>query len=99
MNRFKIEQACFDLEHDENVRQFKSDPEVYLVRYCLSQSEQEAVRRGDIKTLYKLGVLTASLACLARALGYSSAAYVQELRDAAGLPQVKEQMEVLRKRG
>jgi hypothetical protein len=98
MNRFKIEKACFDLEHDQSVRKFRSDPEAYLARYCLSQAEQEAIRKGDMGTLYKMGVLTASMACLARALGYSNLTYVQKLRDAAGLAEVKEQMDVLRKR-
>jgi hypothetical protein len=99
MNRFKIEKACFDLERDENVREFRTDPDAYFARYGLSQADQEAIRKGDIGTLYKMGVLTASLACLARALGYSTLTYVQKLRDAAGLPEVKEQMDVLRRRG
>ena len=99
MSRFEIEKACFDLERDENVRDFRGDADAYLARYRLSQREQEAIRKGDFGTLYKLGVLTASIACLARALGYSNLTYVQKLRDAAGLADVEAQIDILRRRG
>ena len=98
MSRFKIEQLCFDLKNDENAAKFKNDPEAYLAHYSVTETEKEAIRQGDVGTLYMMGVLTVAIACLAKVLGYNNATYVRKLRDAAGLPEVTEQMEILKRR-
>jgi hypothetical protein len=74
------------------------DPERFLAHYCLSQTEKDAIKLGDVGSLYKMGVLTASIAYLARAFGYSNADYIKKLRAAAELPEVPEQIEILKKR-
>ena len=98
MSRFKVEQLCFDLQNSENAAKFKTDPEAYFAQYSLTEAEKEAVRQGDVGALYKMDVLTSSIACLAEAFGYSNATYVRRLREAAGLPEVPQQMEILKRR-
>jgi hypothetical protein len=99
MSRFKLEQLCFDLAKPANATNFKADPDSFISSYDLTNVEQHAVATGDIETLYKMGVLTQAIASLSRVFGYDNATYVRRLRNAAGLPEVKEQMEILARRG
>jgi hypothetical protein len=99
MSRFKLEQLCFDLAKPANAATFKTDPDRFISSYDLTDAEKRAVATGDIETLYKMGVLTQAIASLSRCFGSDNATYVRRLRNAAGLPEVKEQMEILTRRG
>jgi len=99
LSRFKLEQLCFDLGKGDNAANFKANPVAFLSSYSLTEAEREAIKKGDIETLYKMELLTQALASLSRVLGYDNATYVRELRKAAGLPEVGEQMEILSRRG
>lgn len=98
MSRYKVEEVCFNLGNELHARQFKEDPEGYLLPYSLTQTEKEAIKKGDIGALYKMGVLTQPLASLSRALGYDNATHVRKLREALSLPQIQNQIDILRRR-
>jgi hypothetical protein len=99
VSRFKIEQLCFSLTNKQNVERFKSNPDLFIAEYPLSDIEKTAVKNCDLAVLYRMGVLTQALAALSRVFGNSNATYVQRLREAAGLPENREQLEILKTRG
>lgn len=98
MSRYKIEELCLALAENTNAARFKNDPEGFMVNYSLKDEEKEAIQKGDVGALYKMGVSTQAIIFLSRAFGHDNATYVSKLREAAGLPEVKEQMDILRKR-
>lgn len=98
MSRYKVEELCFSLASEANLARFKSDPEGYAAAYDLSEAEKEAVVKGDVGGLYRMDVNTQALVFLSRAFGCDNAAYVARLREALGLPEVPEQMAILRRR-
>lgn len=98
MSRFKVEEVCFDLGNEVNVMRFKEDLDGFLAHYSLTESEKESIKKGDIGALYKTGVLTQALACLSRALGHDNATHVRKLRAAVGLPEIPEQIDILKRR-
>ena len=63
-----------------------------------AEAEKQAVKSGDLGVLYKLGVVYNAIMALSRVCGYDGVTYVRKLREAAGLPEIKEQIEVLQKR-
>jgi hypothetical protein len=98
VSRYKVEELCFDLGNSANTTRFKADPDAFIASYPLTEAEKEVIKKGDVGALYKMGVLTQAIICLSRAFGYDNATYVSKLRDAAGLPEIKEQIEILTKR-
>lgn len=99
MSRFKIEQLCFALAKKENAERFKSNPDLFMADYPLTDIEKQAVKNGDLGALYRMGVLTQAISTISRVFGNSNATYVQRLREAAGLPENPEQQEILKSRG
>lgn len=61
MSRYKIEELCFDLGDSANAVKFKEDPDGFIGRYPLMEAEKEAIKKGDIGALYKMGVLTQAI--------------------------------------
>ncbi len=98
MSIFKVEQCCFDLGNSSNATKFKEDPDSFLSNYSLTEAEKQAVKNGDLGALYKLGVVYNAIMGLSRVCGYDNVTYVRKLREAAGLPEIKEQIDVLQKR-
>jgi hypothetical protein len=94
-----LEQLCFDLSRPGNAANFKADSGRFIASYNLTESEKQAITTGDIEALYRMGVLTQAIASLSRVFGYDNATHVRRLRNAAGLPEVKEQIEILTRRG
>jgi hypothetical protein len=99
VSRFRVEELCFALTKKEDVESFKSDPDAFIAKYSLAELEQDAVRNGDIETLYRMGVITQAISALSRAFGNDNATYVRRLRAAAGLPENPEQLQILQSRG
>jgi hypothetical protein len=99
VSRFKIEQLCFALSNRDNVERFKSNPDLFIAEYPLTDIEKVAVKNCDLELLYKMGVLTQAISALSRVFGNTNATYVQRLREAAGLPENPEQLEILKSRG
>lgn len=98
MSRYKVEEICFALADSANAAKFKVDPDSFIASYALTEGEKEAIKKGDIGALYKMGVNTQAIIFLSRAFGYDNATYVSKLRQAAGFPEIKEQIEILRRR-
>ena len=98
MSRFKVEQCCFDIGNSSNAAKFKADPDGFLASYPLTVAEKEALEKGDLGALYKMGATYGAIWSLARAFNYDGVAYIRKLREAAGLPENKEQMEIMQKR-
>ena len=99
MSRFKVEECCLDLGNSGNGAKFKADSEGFLANYHpLTETEKEALKSGDIQLLYKMDVTFPALFALARAFGYDTVSYIRKLREAAGLREVKEQIEILQRR-
>jgi hypothetical protein len=99
MSRFKVEQLCFALTKKENVERFKGNPDLFIAEYPLTNTEKIAVKTCDLGMLYNMGVLTQAISALSRVFGNSNATYVQKLREAAGLPENRDQLEILKNRG
>ena len=98
MSRFETEKACFALRRDEGLAAFKQDPDAFLSAFDLTDAERRAIREGDIGFLYTHDVLFGALEPMARLFKYDQEEYVRRLRQAAGLPELPEQTEILRKR-
>lgn len=98
MSRYKVEELCFALADGANAAKFKADKDAFIANYALTEAEKEAIKKGDVGTLYRMGVVTQAIIFLSRAFAYDNAAYVSKLRQAAGLPEIKEQLEILRSR-
>jgi hypothetical protein len=98
MSRYKVEELCFALTSESNAAKFKVDPDTFIANYALTDVEKEAIKGGDVGALYNMGVNTQAIVFLSRAFGYDNAIYVGKLRAAAGLPEIKEQLDILRKR-
>lgn len=99
VSRFKVEQLCFALTRKDNVERFKSNPDLFIAEYALTNAEKVAVKNCDIGALYRMGILTQAISALSRVFGNTNATYVQRLREAAGLPENREQLEILKSRG
>lgn len=98
MSRYKVEELCFALSDSANAAKFKADPDGFITTYALTEAEKQAIKSGDMGALYKMGVITQAILSLSRVFGYDNATYVSKLREAAGLPEIKEQIETLRRR-
>lgn len=98
MSRYKVEELCFALADSANAAKFKANKETFIANYALTEAEKEAVKKGDVGTLYRMGAVTQAIVFLSRAFGYDNATYVSKLRRAAGLPEIKAQLEILRSR-
>ena len=100
MSRFKLEQLCFALADKQNAERFKSNPDLFIAEYQpLTDIEKSAVKNCDLALLYRMDVVTQAISALSRVFGNTNATYVQRLREAAGLPENREQMEILKSRG
>jgi hypothetical protein len=98
MSRVSIEKACLGLMQKENIDSFRSVPEQYLSRFALSDSERNAIREGQLGSLFLMDVNYVALNTLARALGFDDEAYVSQLRSAAHLSENPQQLDTLRRR-
>ena len=98
MSRYKVEELCFSLSDDAKATKFKADPDAFSASFALTEAERQAVTSGDVGALYIMGIITQAILFLSRAFGYDNATYVSKLRQAAGLPKIKEQIEILRRR-
>src|SRR4029079_3060083 len=98
MSRFGVEKACFEPHEPASAALFKEAPAAFLARYPLSPDESEAIRVGDIGTLFKMDVVYGALGALSQIFRYDQETYLGRLREAAGLPPSPEQIEILRRR-
>lgn len=98
MSRFGAETLCFALRDGKCREHFRTDPDGFLANYSLVDSEKEAIKRGDVGRLFQMGVLPQVLFYLAAAFEYEDVTYVRRLREAAGLPEIKHQMDLLTQR-
>lgn len=98
MSRYKVEELCFSLSEGANAAKFKADPDAFIASYTLTEAEKQAIKSGDVGALYRMGIITQAILFLSRAFGYDNATYVSKLRQAAGLPEIQEQIEILKRR-
>lgn len=98
MSRFETEKACFALRQEAGVAAFREDPDGFLAGFELTEAERKAIKEGDIGFLYTQDVLFGALEPMAKIFKYDQEEYVRRLREAAGLPEVPEQVEILRRR-
>jgi hypothetical protein len=98
MSRSEAERACFELRGTADRVAFQSDPGRYLDGYELDETERRAIINGDVGTLYNHGLIYGAIDALARLFGYGNETYVIRLRQAAGLPILGDQIELLRRR-
>jgi hypothetical protein len=98
MSRFAVEKACYDLRDPANVELLSESPDTYLGRYDLTAPEREAIRDGDIGTLYAMDVAQGALGALMRAHDDDMATFVTKVRTTLGIPLDENQLEILRAR-
>ena len=81
MSLYQVQKFLFVLNREPSAQaQFRSDPEVLIQQYDLSEEEGEALRGGDVGLLYVLGVNGQILMHFAALLGIAWFDYLDLMR-------------------
>ncbi|MEW6450651.1 MAG: hypothetical protein AB1490_08400 [Pseudomonadota bacterium] len=80
MSIFGTQKFIFQLKKDKALQsQFRSDADNALAVFPLSDDERQALKAGDLASLYRMGVHPLLLAPYARFMGISRPSYQETL--------------------
>lgn len=82
---YDLQKLLWDLRRDaELAKLYRDDPDSVLAGYALADTDREALRRQDFKTLYDRGVNPYLLYFFALQIGVDRGAYYANLRGQTG---------------
>ena len=57
MGAYEVGKLFFDMKHDRRLaEEFRSNPDAVMERYGFTGEEKQAIRKKDVKFIYRLGV-------------------------------------------
>ena len=87
MGAYEVGKLFFDMKHDQRLAgEFRTDPEAVMERYRFTEEEKDAIRKKDMRFIYKLGVNPYLVLGWSGPLGVDRSLYLLSIADVGPHP-------------
>lgn len=87
MGAYEVGKVLFDMKHDRGLaEEFRTNPDAVMERYRFTDAEKDAIRSGDVKFIYQLGVNPYLVLGWCEPLSVGRREFLERLADAGSHP-------------